>query len=173
MADLCGKPLICYSIEAALKSRIFKRVVVTTDSEQIGKVALTYEGVELIHRDPSLAKDTTPTFPVIEDVLQSAKIFHYNGPDHKPWRNLSAARTEVWWRYARRTPFYEKLLCMVMQVEANKVKSFIFEQRKIPSLKRKARLLSILRLFTFGKTRQRLKEKREKIRKRIETLEKT
>jgi len=37
--ELCGKPLIAYTIEAALKARKIDRVVVSTDSKEIAEVA--------------------------------------------------------------------------------------------------------------------------------------
>ena len=38
----CGKPIIAYSIEAALKSKIFDMVLVSTDSEEIASIARQY-----------------------------------------------------------------------------------------------------------------------------------
>ena len=40
--NLCGKPLIAYSIEAATKSGLFSRVIVSTDSERYGEIAQVY-----------------------------------------------------------------------------------------------------------------------------------
>ena len=37
-----GKPIIYYSIKAALKSRCFERVVVSTDSKRIAKIAIKF-----------------------------------------------------------------------------------------------------------------------------------
>lgn len=37
--DFCGKPIIAYSIEAALSSGIFDDVLVSTDSEEIAEIA--------------------------------------------------------------------------------------------------------------------------------------
>ena len=70
IANVAGKPLISYTIEAALESGIFERIIVTTDSPEIAKVAISYSGVVLIEREPKLALDSTPTFPVVEDVLR-------------------------------------------------------------------------------------------------------
>ncbi len=41
--DFCGKPIIAYSIEAALKSGIFDEVLVSTDSKEIANTAKQYE----------------------------------------------------------------------------------------------------------------------------------
>ena len=40
--DLCGKPLMAYSIEAALKAEVFSRVIVSTDSERYAEIAKDY-----------------------------------------------------------------------------------------------------------------------------------
>ena len=48
IANVAGKPLISYTIEAALESGIFERIIVTTDSPEIAKVAISYSGVVLI-----------------------------------------------------------------------------------------------------------------------------
>ena len=40
--DFCGKPIIAYSIEAALASGLFDEVMVSTDDKEIADVARTY-----------------------------------------------------------------------------------------------------------------------------------
>jgi N-acylneuraminate cytidylyltransferase len=67
--NLCGKPLIAYSIEAALMSNIFDKVVVSTDSEEYRDIALSY-GSEVIIRSQSLSSDNASSFSVIKDVLE-------------------------------------------------------------------------------------------------------
>lgn len=64
---LNGKPLIAYTIEAALTSHL-DRVVVSTDCEEIAKVAKEY-GAEVMMRPAHLAEDKTPTLPVLQDVV--------------------------------------------------------------------------------------------------------
>jgi len=65
LKDLAGKPLIAYTIEAALDSNLVTRVVVTTDDTEIAEVARNF-GAEVPFLRPSfLAEDTTPTFPVV------------------------------------------------------------------------------------------------------------
>ncbi len=55
---LNGKPLIAYAVEAALKAKHIDRVIVSTDDEQIAKVAVQY-GAELPFMRPAeLATDT-------------------------------------------------------------------------------------------------------------------
>ena len=40
--DFCGKPIIAYSIEAALGSGMFEEVMVSTDDEEIADIARKY-----------------------------------------------------------------------------------------------------------------------------------
>lgn len=61
---LNGKPLIAYTLEAALSSTI-DRVVVSTDCQEIAQIAKQF-GVEVIIRPSDLAKDSTPTLPVLQ-----------------------------------------------------------------------------------------------------------
>ncbi len=51
---LLGKPLIAYTIEAALNAEKLDRVFVSTDSDRIAETAVTY-GAELVRRSPELA----------------------------------------------------------------------------------------------------------------------
>ena len=44
--DFCGKPIIAYSIQAALASNLFETVMVSTDSEEIAGIARNY-GAEI------------------------------------------------------------------------------------------------------------------------------
>ena len=69
--DLWGKPLMAYSIEASIKSNLFCRVIVTTDSEKYGKIAEQY-GAEALYRGEELSNDTASSFMVIKDVLEKA-----------------------------------------------------------------------------------------------------
>lgn len=66
---LGGKPLIAHTIEAALAS-IIDRTVVSTDDSEIADVARSY-GAEVLHRPPDLARDDTPTLPVLRHALEA------------------------------------------------------------------------------------------------------
>ena len=44
--QFCGKPIIAWSIEAAIKSNCFERIVCSTDDDEIASVAREY-GVEI------------------------------------------------------------------------------------------------------------------------------
>lgn len=67
--DFCGKPIITYSIRAALDSNIFEKVIVSTDSEEIKKIALT-EGAEVpFMRSVKNSDDHATTTDVLFEVL--------------------------------------------------------------------------------------------------------
>jgi pseudaminic acid cytidylyltransferase len=65
----CGRPMIAWSISAALEAGIFDRVIVSTDDVEIADVAKV-EGAEVpFMRPPDLADDMTATVPVIAHAL--------------------------------------------------------------------------------------------------------
>ena len=64
-----GKPIICYSILAAQQTGIFSKIIVTTDSLKIAKIAKKY-GADIFFRSKKLSKDSTMLSPVIHDVLK-------------------------------------------------------------------------------------------------------
>lgn len=66
--DLCGKPLMAYSIEAALQGGIFDRVIVSTDSKEYGEIGMKY-GAEVMYRGDELSNDNASTFMVLENLL--------------------------------------------------------------------------------------------------------
>ena len=67
--DLCGKPLLAYTVEAAVESELFERVIVSTDSKEYGEIAEQY-GAEVMYRGEELSNDKATSFMVIEDVLK-------------------------------------------------------------------------------------------------------
>ena len=65
---LGNKPLIAYTIEAALKSNEFERVIVSTDSLEYKYIAEKF-GAKVFMRSEELSNDKASSFVVIEDVL--------------------------------------------------------------------------------------------------------
>lgn len=62
---LDGKPLIAYSIEAALESEYIDGVVVTTDSEEIAKLSRCFGAEVPFMRPPELAQDSSRTIDCV------------------------------------------------------------------------------------------------------------
>ncbi|QDW18883.1 pseudaminic acid cytidylyltransferase [Flavobacterium sp. KBS0721] len=64
-----GKPIIAYSIEAALNSGLFDEVMVSTDDDEIAEIALKYGAKVPFMRTEKNSNDYATTFDVIEEVL--------------------------------------------------------------------------------------------------------
>jgi pseudaminic acid cytidylyltransferase len=71
--DFFAKPLIAYSIEVALKSKLFDKVIVTTDDEEIANIAKEYGAVVPFLRPKELSDDFTGTEDVINHTLEYLK----------------------------------------------------------------------------------------------------
>ncbi|MFA6196738.1 MAG: pseudaminic acid cytidylyltransferase [Sulfurimonas sp.] len=72
--DFFGKPLIAYTIEVALKSKLFEKVIVSTDDEEIAKIAKEYGAEVPFMRPKELSDDFTGTTDVVNhtvDYLES------------------------------------------------------------------------------------------------------
>jgi CMP-N,N'-diacetyllegionaminic acid synthase len=69
---LNGKPLILYTIEAALNAKTLDKVIVSTEDEEIAEVARD-AGATVIMRPHDLAEDHTPALPVIKHVINILK----------------------------------------------------------------------------------------------------
>ncbi|PFG11726.1 pseudaminic acid cytidylyltransferase [Marinobacter sp. LV10MA510-1] len=68
--DFCGKPMIAWSIEAAKASGCFELVVVSTDDEDIARLAREWGAKVPFMRPPELSDDYTGTSPVVRHALQ-------------------------------------------------------------------------------------------------------
>lgn len=64
-----NKPIIAYSIEVALKSGLFKEVMVSTDDQEIAEIALKYGASVPFMRSVKAADDHATTMDVINEVL--------------------------------------------------------------------------------------------------------
>ena len=72
-----GKPLLAYTIETAVKSALFDHIVVSSDSEEIQKVAVEYGAEVFFTRPADLATDTAAKIPVIRHAFTKSEK-HYN-----------------------------------------------------------------------------------------------
>lgn len=67
--SFCGMPMISWPIKIAISSRLFDRVVVSTDDKEIAEIARTYGAEVPFIRPNELATDTTATVPVIQHAI--------------------------------------------------------------------------------------------------------
>ena len=70
---IAGKPMIAYTIEAALASRRIDQVVVSTDDAAIAQVARRYGASVPFVRPAQLARDDTATPPVVQHAVLHAE----------------------------------------------------------------------------------------------------
>ena len=68
--NFCGRPIIAYSIRAALDSKIFDEVMVSTDSEEIAKIAIEFEAKVPFLRSEKTSDDYATTSDVLEEVIE-------------------------------------------------------------------------------------------------------
>ena len=68
--DFLGKPILAYSIQAALDSNLFDEVMVSTDDQDIADIAIRYGAKVPFLRSKKNSDDFATTFHVIEEVIQ-------------------------------------------------------------------------------------------------------
>ena len=76
--NLGGKPLISYTIEAALKSKYIDYTMVSTDDEDIAKVSIEYGALIPFMRPSELASDTSKTLDVIIHAIDTLRNMDEN-----------------------------------------------------------------------------------------------
>lgn len=75
--QLNKKPLIAYSIEAALESKIFDEIMVSTDSEKYAEIAKSYGAQVPFLRNQQTSSDSASSWEVVREVIkQYNEIFH-------------------------------------------------------------------------------------------------
>ena len=71
--ELCGKPLIAWSIETGLKSKYIDEVVVSTDYQEIADIAKKYGATVPFLRPDYLASDTATSFDAVKHTIDFYK----------------------------------------------------------------------------------------------------
>lgn len=79
---LAGKPLIAWTIEAALQSRSAPRVIVSTDDEEIAQVAKDWGAEVPFMRPVELSGDNSPHIPVVLHAVQWVMQHFASAPDY-------------------------------------------------------------------------------------------
>ena len=67
--DFCGKPIIAYGINAALKSELFDEVMVSTDDEEIAEISMKYGAKVPFYRSAETSNDYATTMDVLKEVI--------------------------------------------------------------------------------------------------------
>lgn len=71
--DFCGKPLMAYTIQAAIDSGCFDEVMVSTDSEKYAEIAKEFGATVPFLRSEATASDVASSWDMVEEVLEGYK----------------------------------------------------------------------------------------------------
>lgn len=71
--ELNGKPLLAYSIEAAVKSKMFAQIMVSTDSTKYAEIARQFGADVPFLRSRENSSDAASSWDVVREVLESYK----------------------------------------------------------------------------------------------------
>ncbi len=107
-------------------------------------------------------------FEEFTGALAHPKIIHYAG-EEKPWKYPRHPLFDLWWYYARMTPFYEGIIydnIMKNFVATEKLRE-IFNYKK---LSLKYLYFKFLGFFIFGKKRRKYKQKRKELKARLKQV---
>lgn len=89
---LKGKPLIAWSIQTCLKSKLISKVVVSTDSRKYAQIAKKHGADEIIIRPKKISKDKSTDYEAILHVIQNLEYSDYDLIAHirptTPQRNV-------------------------------------------------------------------------------------
>jgi CMP-N,N'-diacetyllegionaminic acid synthase len=70
------KPLIAYTIEQAKESGLFEHIVISTDSDDIARVAQEYGAEVFFKRSPEMASDTAGKLDVVKDAFRRSEEYY-------------------------------------------------------------------------------------------------
>ena len=71
--SFCGKPLMAYSIEAAIKSNRFEEIMVSTDSEVYAEIASKYGASIPFLRSVENSSDRASSWDIVREILMKYK----------------------------------------------------------------------------------------------------
>ncbi len=74
--EFCGKPILAYSIEAAIEAGLFDTVMVSTEDEEIAGIARRYGAEVPFYRSERTAGDFATTNDVLLSKRSNLTIFH-------------------------------------------------------------------------------------------------
>lgn len=72
-----GRPMIAHAISAGIDSGLFAHVVVSTDNDEIARVARAHGAETPFVRPPELANDHAPTVPVIAHAIEACRALSW------------------------------------------------------------------------------------------------
>lgn len=73
--EICGKPLLAWTVELAASLGIFELVAVSSDSDQILEIAVEFGADLVVSRPPELATDDAPKMPALLHCVLQAESY--------------------------------------------------------------------------------------------------
>lgn len=128
--EFAGKPLIAYSIQAAIQSQLFDKIIVSTDSEQVAEVARYYGAEVPFMRPAALSNDHIGTYPVVKHAIEYCQQHGFN-----PAYTCCIYATAPFLSAHSLRLGYEKLLALPQMHFAFSVTSFAFPIQRAIRLK--------------------------------------
>ena len=125
----------------------------------------------VIHRYKNSEENLSEGFR--EDFIEAKKnpkIIHYAGK-YKPWKSPHLIYADYFWKYARKTPYYEELIYKHTPsgLDRSAIYNTVYRRRIYFQYLR----CKILKLITFGKKRQHYKSKAQGLKKMVKDYRKT
>ena len=117
---LSGKPLLAWSIEAAMNSKCFEKIVVSTDSEHYAEIARTFGAEVPFIRPADLATDSASSIDVCINMLE----YYQNQGINNGESNLHVRRQDLNSNYY----FYDGSIYLSYTYDLLKMKSFYHEK---------------------------------------------
>lgn len=112
-------------------------------------------------------------FEEYKKAWKTPKIIHYTGAC-RPWKQPGLAYSDLFWKYARQTPFYEEIIYNNCKNETIKdvrvVIKNVIQHQKIYLTYLKCKLL---KMITFGKAKEHYIEKKDRLKARVNDYRKT
>lgn len=126
-------------------------------------------------RSENLNKDLSiDMYNLYSKALQNPKIIHYCD-DIKPWREPSRPLADIWWKYARKTIFYEEVLFNNIsqtfhQIDLNPIQQNLKNIAHLSKDKFLYQKYKIMSKITFGKKKKKYKEKKKKLKTHLKEM---
>ncbi len=129
--NINNKPIISYAIKTAINSKIFDRVIVSTDSKKIQKISKKYGAECPVLRSKRLSGDKVPIFEVIKN---SVKIFNLNKNEFicclYP-TSIFINKNDIIQAYKKLKKTKSDFLCCVSKPNSHPLRSFIRKGERI------------------------------------------
>lgn len=96
----------------------------------------------------------------------SSKIIHF-GADYKPWFYPLEEQAEIWWEYARQTPYYEEILKRMSDINT---KVYCYDVKFYNKYKIKYLFYKLMQNLSFGKSRHKYMLKKHFYRAKLQSF---